>query len=172
MLAGSDAFYTVLQQVRDVNATALVNTLGGAPARVGIVPGAIAWDECETCGVLALSLVRTFLSDEFPVETAESLSTGSLQGALLCADMVLQVVRCAPQPDGVTAVAPAVAALDFAGRVIVQDAYTVVCTTLSTLNGLLSTGDIEDFLMRPLAVMGPEGACVGSELSFAVAVMR
>jgi hypothetical protein len=171
MLAGADAFYTVLTRVRDAMALALVNTPGGKPARVATVPGAIAWDECDSCGLLALALIRTYLSDDFPIELAQAASLSSTQGAWLCADMVVQVVRCAPQPVG-DSLAPSSDALEQAARIVGADAYTAVCTVVGALQTMATANDIVDFLMRPQNIMGPEGACVGTELSFTVAVMR
>lgn len=171
MLNTSIGFYTVLTQVRDAAVTALVSTPGGKPARVGVVPGAIAWDDCDTCGLLALALVRVFLTDEFPVELSEPASVSATQGALLCADMAVQLVRCAPQPQG-TDQSPSVDALDATAQVVGVDAYTIECSTLDTLDKLMRNDSIADFMMKPLVVVGPEGACVGCELSFTVAVIR
>jgi hypothetical protein len=171
MLSGSAAFYTILAQVRDALSLALVNTAGGKPKRVSIVPGAIAWDDCDTCGLLALALVRTYLSDEFPLESSAPASVSGTQGALLCADFAVQSIRCAPQPQG-TDLAPSVDALDLAGQIITADAYTLECTTLATLDTLLHSDGILDYLMRPITTVGPEGACVGTELGFTVAVIR
>jgi hypothetical protein len=171
MLSGPTAFYTIIAAVRDANKLALANTVGGAPERVGVVPGAIAWDECDTCGVLALALVRTYLSDEFPIESSAPATISGTQGALLCADFVVQSVRCAPTPQG-TSDAPSVDALDAAGQVVNADAYALTCSTLEALMTLYAADSIVDYLMRPATIVGPEGACVGTELTFSVAVIR
>jgi hypothetical protein len=115
VLYGDDAFYTLLTRVRDANATALTNTIGGAPSRIGIVPGAIAWDDCDcgAGGLLALGTVRTYLSDEFPNELSEVTGGGS--GVLICGDFSVQAIRCAPSPS-TSGDAPSVDALDRSAR--------------------------------------------------------
>lgn len=171
MLYGSQAFNTILAAVRDALTVAMGNTIGGAPKRIGIVPGAIAWDDCDTCGLLALSLVRTYLSDDFPIESAAPMSVSGTQGALLCADFAVQSIRCAPLAQG-NALSPDVDALEASAQIVNADAYTLECTTLNTLMTMMHSDDIADFLMRPLTTVGPEGACVGCELGFTVAVIR
>lgn len=171
MLAGQDAFFTVLSRVRDDVALALANTPGGKPARVAVMPGMIAWDDCDTCGLLALSLLRTYLSDEFPIESAAPASVANTQGALLCADMTLQIIRCAPTPQGAE-LAPEIDALENTARIINADAYATLCTTLTTLGSLAQSDDILDYLVRPQNMVGPDGACVGSEFNFTVSVIR
>jgi hypothetical protein len=161
-------FYEVLTRLKDANADALRNTFGGAPARAAVVPGAIAWDDCDQCGLLALSSLRNFLSDQFPLEVTVTTAD---QGAVLCSDMALQVIRCAPQPQN-NDTAPSVAALEASSRAVNEDAVAVMCATVDELNKLAASGDIYDFMIRQQPYVGPAGACVGSELSFVVGVTR
>ncbi len=126
-------FYAVLGRIRDANVVALRN-IGNAPTRVGVVPGAIAWDDCDP-------------------------------------DMVVQIVRCAPEPQG-GETAPSVAALEASAREVIADATAVMCATIDVLNALSTSGDIYDFMMRGQMFVGPAGACVGSELQFVVGVIR
>jgi hypothetical protein len=123
VLYGDDAFYTLLTRVRDANATALTNTIGGAPSRIGIVPGAIAWDDCDcgAGGLLALGTVRTYLSDEFPNELSEVTGGGS--GVLICGDFSVQAIRCAPSPS-TSGDAPSVDARDRSACVGSELAFT------------------------------------------------
>ncbi|HEX9248497.1 MAG TPA: hypothetical protein VF856_03310 [Gemmatimonadaceae bacterium] len=160
-------FYAVLGRIRDANVVALRN-IGNAPTRVGVVPGAIAWDDCDQCGLLALASARNFLSDQFPIELTVTTAD---QGAVLCADMVVQIVRCAPEPQG-GETAPSVAALEASAREVIADATAVMCATIDVLNALSTSGDIYDFMMRGQMFVGPAGACVGSELQFVVGVIR
>jgi hypothetical protein len=168
MLSGSLAAYTILAAVRDACVTALSSN---APARVSIVPGAIAWDNCDDCGVLALASTRNYLSDQFPNETVANTAIGPMPGAILCTDMVVQIIRCAPQPQQ-NQLAPSVSALDASAQVVIADAVVVLCTVIATLTTMQVNGDIEDFLIRQQPFVGPEGACVGSELQFVVGVIR
>jgi hypothetical protein len=170
MLYGPTAFWTVLTTVRDACVGALRDA-GDAPSRVAVVPGAIAWDDCNDCGLLALASTRNFLSDQFPSEVASMTMVNDTQGSLLCADMAVQIIRCAPQPEG-NALAPTPAALEASAKLVVADAYAVMCGTIDALTKTFVAGDIVDYMVRQQVFVGPSGACVGSELSFVVAVIR
>jgi hypothetical protein len=168
-LSGYGAFWTVLQTIRDANVAELRTTLAGVPARVGIVPGAIAWDDCgDSCGQLALAVSRYFLSDQFPFEA----TTSAVQpGAIIGADVNVQLTRCAPSPQG-NELAPTVTALEASARTVLDDAQAILCSTVTALQDLLDRTLIMDYLVRQQPVMGPEGGCVGSELLVAVGLSR
>lgn len=167
MLVGYDAFYIILGRVRDAIVAELQNNpTSDPPARVGIVPGAIAWDGCTDCGQLALSSFRYYLTDSLPSEVGGSDISS---GGFLAADLVAQIIRCAPQPTG-SSLAPSVAALDTSARVTLNDAFSLDCATRTALAVMYNSGDIMTYVMRPVTFVGPEGACVGSELLFSVAI--
>jgi hypothetical protein len=167
MLRGYGAAYTVMQRCRDAIMVELEQR-NQKPARVGIVPGAIAWDECDQCGLLALSSTRNYLTDEFPIEVA---TTFQKQGAFLGIDLAIQLIRCAPTPQG-TATAPSEQALDETAKLINDDAWSVMCATTTVLQTMLDANELIDYMVRQQIFMGPEGACVGSELQAAIAVAR
>lgn len=170
MLRGYGAFYAIMTLTRDAILVELQER-NATPARSGIVPGAIAWDECDQCGLLALSGTRFYLTDSFPIEVATTEQTGSRGGAWLGGDLVTQLIRCAPQPQG-SGQAPSTSALDATAQLVLDDAYSVLCATTTTLQALYDQNLIIDYLVRQQMFIGPEGACVGSELSYAVGVMR
>jgi hypothetical protein len=169
LLTGDGGFTQILATIRDACADALSDSR--SISRVVIMPGAIAWDFCETyCGLLALSLNRMFYTDDFPIEiAATSLSPGRAHGTILAADMVLQAVRCAPNPEAGD-LAPTVSELESSSQLILDDAWTIFCTTSNTLADLEERGQILHHMIRQLTTVGPEGACVGSELSFVVGI--
>lgn len=169
-LHGYDAFHTILTRLRDAVTLELQNR-NALPKRTAILTGAIAWDECENCGLFALSAQRHYLSDTFPIEEVQVpvASIGPYQGAFLGCDMALQIVRCSPQPQG-RDLAPSVEALDRSAQTIFNDAFTLLCVTTTQLQLMKKNNDIEDYLIRQCVYAGPEGACVGSELTFAVGV--
>lgn len=167
MLRGYGGFYTVLTTVRDATITEF-QRIGALPKRVGVVPGAIAWDGCEQCGLLALAAQRYYLTDQFPIEVA---TTDMKQGAFVAADLVTQIIRCAPTGQN-NDLAPSVEALDASAKQVLDDAYAVLCATTTELDVLLGDNSIVDYMVRQQIFMGPEGMCVGSELSYAVALMR
>jgi hypothetical protein len=150
---------------------ASLRTTTTVPARVGIVPGAIAWDGCDQCGQLALAATRPYLSDQFPIEAVVTSTMGPQPGAILCNDMVVQIIRCAPEPQG-NELAPTVEALDASAQVVTADAYAVMCATVDVLSTMETAGEILDFMVRQQVYVGPQGACVGSELQFVVGVIR
>lgn len=170
MLSGPGAFFSVLTTVRDVCVAALRDA-GDVPKRVAIMPGAIAWDGCDQCGLLALASMRNFLSDQFPQEVTSPMMVSDTPGAILCADMAVQIIRCAPEPIG-DALAPTTAALEASARQVIADGYAVMCATVDALTTLLTNGSIVDYMVRQQFFVGPAGACVGSELAFTVGVIR
>jgi hypothetical protein len=165
---GYGAFQGILEQVESAVIAELRNTSASPPARISLVPGAIAWDECDQCGLLALAVSRIYLSDNFPME-----STGMVPapGAFLVAECVVQLIRCAPVPQG-NDLAPSVAALEASAKTVLDDAQAVMCSTINRLQDLQDNYQIVDFLVRHQSFMGPEGACVGSELLFVVGINR
>lgn len=167
MLRGYGAFYTVLKTVRDAIVVELQKQQA-KPERVSIVPGAIAWDECDQCGLLALTSSRFYLTDTFPIDV---VTTEMKQGAFLAADLMVQIIRCAPTAQDTNS-APSVEALDNSAQQVLDDAFAVLCTTHTTLHTLLDTNQIVDYMMRQQLFVGPAGACVGSETIFTVAINR
>lgn len=148
----------------------LMSTPGGKPARVGMVPAAIAWDECDTCGLLALSVNRFFLSDQFPIEAT---TADKCEGSVLAADLVMQIIRCVPQPgDGGRDLAPTVDALNSSAISSIADAEAVMCATVETMRDLYLSNEIVEYMVRQQIFVGPEGACVGSELQFIIGFQR
>jgi hypothetical protein len=170
MLAGYGAAYTVLATVRDA-IVAELNTRSALPGRVGIVPGAIAWDECsgisDQCGQLALSCSRFFFTDQFPLEVT---STDQLQGSVLALDFTAQLIRCAPLPQD-QSLSPSSSTLDASSQEVLNDMYTLVCAVPTALQSLWPA-NIVDFMLRQTIQVGPEGGCVGCELTFVVGISR
>jgi hypothetical protein len=168
LVNGPTIFYQVLAQLRD-DLIAEFTTANAAFARMGIVPGAIAWDECDQCGLLALAATRQFLSSDPPTEDPQPM-TGYLV-PYLCADLAIQAIRCVPTVNDV-GTAPSVSALDASAQRINADAVIVMCTVVDTLTKLETNEDIVMWGVRQQLFMGPEGACGGSELDVWVAESR
>ena len=61
MISGPGKWYTVAETLRQAVHTELTTT----PQRSGVVPGQIAWDECD-CGLLAVSVAQIYLTETFP----------------------------------------------------------------------------------------------------------
>jgi hypothetical protein len=135
-------------------------------ARACVVPGAaIAWDDC--CGQLAVAVSRTYLSDNFPLEFAagpQQLGAGSPCGpAWLVAELAVQVVRCAPTLDD-AGNPPSCIALDTSAQETLADAWLVRRAVTCRLAQLADVDQLVDYRVGAQLLLGPEGACVGSQL--------
>jgi hypothetical protein len=172
-LRGYGATYTILDACRTAIITELSNRTGADVAHANILTGAIAWDECDgtQCGQLALSAQRHYFSDTIPIEVVQVVMATYGGGAFLTTDCAVQLIRCAPVPQG-RAVKPADSALDASAHQVLDDGYSLLCAVTTQLQYMKDTDQIVDYLIRQLAFAGPEGACVGSELTFAVGVNR
>lgn len=165
LITGPLKWYTVAETIRSTVDAALTEK----PARSGVVPGAIAWDECD-CGLLAVSVARVYLSDTFPQQV--SVKTGACDATLEVGEFVVQLIRCAPNPPSLEAMAPTVAELDASAQEILQDAYELLKAVSVKLCEMNADREIRDFFVNPLVAQGPSGGCVGNELRFLVALAR
>lgn len=160
ILTGPLKWYTVCSGL----CTAVYNGLSETPARACVVPGAIAWDAGE-CGLLAVSLVQVNPSNEFPI--TETASLGNCTPALEVAEIVLQVMRCAPgigeASDQLGGLAPSCDDLDASAQVTTADAHEILVAATTYLNGLRYDLEVIDWLPGSVATVGPEGGVVGNE---------
>lgn len=164
-------FYDVPHILLSEISAAIATTIGGPLVRECVVPAAIAWDECE-CGALYISVNKWFLSETFPINAQGSdPRTTPCELPWLVGEIVIQIMRCAPQPQG-REVAPSCAALDNTAKITTVDAYTTLTTALRTLCELKALDRIVDFSLGEQTASGPEGACVGSELRVFVGIQR
>lgn len=157
-------FYDAAKSIQQAVDAALSNQV----ERSGVVPGSIAWDDCS-CGLLAVSIGRTYLSDEFPFE--KDTVTGNCQAAWEVAEFVVQVIRCAPSPaDG--QVAPEEDDLDTAAQVMAADSAQTLDALASWVCSHKTASDIIDGIILSVEPQGPDGSCVGSEFRVRVAFPR
>jgi hypothetical protein len=165
MIAGPLKWYTVAAALEQAVYAELTET----PARHGVVPGAIAWDECD-CGMLAVSVGQIYLTEQFP-DPAQRRAGNACDAPCEAAEIIVQVVRCAPNPDD-QGNPPTTTALDTAARTVLQDAYEMMRALSVTLCQMNEARDISDFILRPLNPQGPSGGCVGNEVRAMVSLMR
>lgn len=166
MISGELKWYLVAAALRD----AVYAELTTKPDRAGVVPAAIAWDECD-CGILAVSVARVYLSDVFPDELTTRAAASGCDPAWEVAEIVIQIIRCAPSPEG-DRFAPTVAALDASAQEVARDAYETLLSASVKLCQMRDARDIVDFLISPQVAQGPSGGCVGTELRVLVALPR
>lgn len=165
MITGPLKWYTVATRIRD----AAYVELTVKPDRSGVVPGAIAWDECD-CGLLAVSLNQIFLSDSFPAQLTTRAGV-RCDAAWDVGEFVVQAVRCAPGPSG-QSLAPTVAELDASAQLVQRDAYELLKAVSELLCTMTDASEIVDFLLLPDTAQGPGGGCVGNEVRAFVALPR
>lgn len=168
LISGVLRWYTVAEALRAAAYTAMAGSPVGPPDRSCVVPGAIAWDECD-CGLLAVSVARTHYSDGFPVEQTEKVGAGSCRPAWDVAEIVIQAIRCAPSPQGQDLFVSC-AALDASAREVATDAAVVKSAVSLKLCQMEDGNQIIDYLVQAQTVQGPQGGCVGSELRVLVAL--
>lgn len=146
----------------------LAGTIAGRPNRACVVPGAIAWDQCD-CGLLAVSHNRWFLSDNFPLETGPGTKTTPCELGVLVVEMSIQIIRCVPSPTGTSLSVPC-SKLNTASQVLVQDAYVTLKAARRILCELKDDGTILDYTFNEQTALGPEGGCAGTDLRALVAI--
>lgn len=165
LITGPLKWYTVAETLR----AEIDSELTVKPTRSGVVPGAIAWDECD-CGLLAVSVARVYLSDTFPQPL--NVKVGACDATLEVGEFVAQLIRCAPNPPGLEDLSPTVADLDLSAQEILRDAYELLKAVSVKLCEMNRDREIPDFFVNPLTAQGPSGGCVGNELRFLVALAR
>lgn len=164
MITGPLKWYTVASAIEQ----AVYAELTTKPDRHSVVPGAIAWDECD-CGLLAVSVARIFLTETFPDELSRRIGN-ACDAPWEVAEVVIQVVRCAPNPDDIDP--PTTAELAASAQEVLRDAYQMLKAVSVKLCEMNRDREISDFMVRPLTAQGPSGGCVGNELRAYVALGR
>ncbi|MFD8226844.1 hypothetical protein ACFV16_22030 [Streptomyces massasporeus] len=165
MIEGPARWYTVGQNL----VSAVRMGLSSKPKRAGQVPGDIAWDSCDCGGMLAVSMTRLYLSEEFP-EESEAVN-GACQPPYEVGQFTVAVVRCAPNPDG-SETAPRADELDTAAGLLLQDATEMLDAVSALMCRLRHDDQVLDYLITPAEPVGPEGGCVGVNLTVRVGLIR
>lgn len=165
MITGPDRWYTVgaylVASVKDGLSTPV--------SRYGQVPGEVAWDECCD-GLLAVTVTRVFLSEEFPIETEAPFGV-LCQAPYEVADFIVTVLRCVPNPSGDGA-PPSAADLDASAAQLLRDISESMNALSATLCSLKTSDIISDYMVTPAEPQGPEGGCVGFNLRIPVSLER
>lgn len=166
MISGPTRWYQVGAQL----VTAVQAALSSPVGRAGQVPGEIAWDDCQCDGLLAVAVPRVFLAETFPAE-AEAPVSSSCQPPFEIAEFTVAVLRCAPQPEGQD-LSPTPAALDASAGLLLQDLAETMDALAAVLCTLRNADSISDYLITPGEAAGPQGACVGFNLTVHVGLER
>lgn len=166
MITGTARWYTIGSRLVD----AAYDGLSSKPGRKGMVPGEIAWDACDCGGMLAVTVPRIFLSEEFP-EQADAVVGVRCQAPYEVGEFTVSVVRCVPQPSG-SEPAPPAADLDASAGLLLQDTAEVMDAVAKALCVMHDGDDIADYLINPAESAGPEGACGGFTLRVLISLVR
>lgn len=159
MTALYDVATTLVTKVRDALQEA------GTPVNFAAVyPAMIPWDACE-CGTLAVAVQRQYPTANFP--TVTDTDQIGCYGGFFAADLIVQVLRCAPGPEGRSTSASA-AALEAAALLSIRDAVVVLSTVPCVLDELVNSDTIVQYAVRPQVFAGPAGGCVGSATGLTV----
>lgn len=164
MFSGPTKFYQVAAGILAAVDAAVTTQL----ERKGIVPGAIAWDECA-CGMLAISIGQAYVSEEFP-EPAGSAVGNACDAPLEVVEIIIQVIRCAPLPTN-SGMSPTVQAQDSAALIMARDQQE---TLQGVTQWICDNRDINimDGLPMPSVPQGPDGDCVGIEQRCLISLLR
>lgn len=125
-------------------------------AREYVVPGQLAWDECE-CGLLAIEWLSAPYSFGLP-NTRQALADGCKP--LLALQIQVTVLRCAPSP-GTHGEPPSPEALAAAAETNLDDLEAVLIGTATAVKTLEETNVIVQYALNAPTPAGPEGGCVG-----------
>jgi hypothetical protein len=167
VLTGSLAFYVIANNLIRSIRSRLESEGAEKFGRVGVVNGAISWDEPE-CGLLVIAPVRTFIAEMFP----EPANVAQVCDApYIVTEYAIQAIRCAPSGDE-SGNPPSVEALDRSAQIVIRDATVVLAESARYLCGLKDDDDISDYLTGPSVYVGPQGGAVGSEVHVNVALLR
>lgn len=166
MISGQDRWYTVGRRMVDAVRTGLTASV----ARAGLVPGEIVWDACSCDGALYVSTPRVFYSEAFP-EPEEAPVSARCRAPYEVAEFTVAVVRCAPTGDPAQN-EPTADELDTAAGVLLQDAVNVLEALMALMCRMQDADEISDYLVSPAESNGPQGDCVGVDVTVRVALER
>lgn len=156
------AVYGVASDLLTCASARLALTPAGLPARVGVVAGQVAWDDCECPGgMLAVTAESMFPTRNFPTPDTQVPRCGQGLTAVVYG---IWVLRCAPGAPG-RDMAPTVEQLDATARVVYEDAYAVWRGVLCCLAEM---SDELESVTSGTTFVGPEGSCAGSVLRVTV----
>lgn len=167
MTAPYRLLYDVATALRQEAERRLASTVGGRPDRSCVVPGAVAWDACE-CGQLSVSVIQSWPAVAFPGDPQTGSATlSACQAPYLVADLLVQVARCAPNPDGSGSVS--CPALERGALIVAEDGAAIREACFCGLQFLKDRDD--DFIVRGQITVGPEGGCMGVEQRVTIGIL-
>lgn len=147
----------------------------GCPCRACVIPGAPAWDSCDSAcsgepgGQLTVNFSLLYPSSAFPQADREVRGLrGCAPPPTTALELVITLLRCAPGPT-TNGCPPPCEELEAAARVLSVDAATVYNALMCCLPHTAGRRG-RRFVMGQQRVLGPQGGCVGIEQRVTVAL--
>lgn len=134
-----------------------------------MVPGDIAWDECD-CGQLAQTVTAITPSNTFPQVATDSGITPCGPNQLIVA-VTLSLVRCVVGPDD-SGHAPSCASLLGGALQIERDRFIARTELRCYLKNLYDTHLLTGFTVGAAATVGPNGLCAGIEIGYSFGLVN
>lgn len=158
-VAGSDLtlYQCAVALLTNVRAQLAV-TAAGVPedARVCVVPGQLAWDDCE-CGLIAVEWLGNAFSNSLPTPRQESEDGCN---TMLMMTFRVTALRCAPGVDQ-SGRPPTCAALDATAQIQFIDSLAVTRGVSFAAKSLEDSNVVLAYSFGGAVPTGPQGRCVG-----------
>lgn len=160
---GADPAYDIATAILNCAWFAVDNTGDLTIQRKCVVPGEVAWDNCQ-CGQLVVSEERRYGSREFPLE--EVTSEAECGEPYLVVVLHVNLTRCVPTMDQ-NGNPPACDALDTAARQLMRDKRNIRSAVMCCLTQIYDASGslLMAFQLGGHETIGPEGMCAGSDLT-------
>ncbi len=156
--------WEILELIRDCALNGVDHVAPHAINRVCIVPGEIAWDECD-CGQLVVSSQRRYPSSSFPTESIDSAAECGEPWIIM--DIAVSLARCVPIPDE-NGNPPLCADLQAAAQQLERDKGMLRKAIGCCLDVAYNEHQIEAYELRDQIDTGPQGGCVETRLNLVV----
>lgn len=160
--------FAVVTGVGECAVAELARTEAGMPKRVCLaVPGDIAWDNCH-CGQFVQSISTEVPSENFPFPATDRRST-ACGPAFLVVTVTASIQRCVETFDRNGKVVDC-DVLFAAARRLEDDRTALRYGITCCLRELRRTNRITDYAVGAATAVGPNGGCVGVDLTYQFAV--
>ena len=159
--------------INDVTAALLAGVLAElvavgaeAPDRACVVPGDLAWDECE-CGLLAVRWTGNSYGQTVTSNAADIDGGCGLPYVNVGINVVLLRCVAGPQTGGDP---PTCEQLSTAAAILHRDVFAMEKAIATVVVDLLDSGAIIGFALNGQSPTGPQGNCVGTSYNLTVGI--
>ena len=156
--------WEVATLLRDCTLNAVVHTAPWEIARVCVVPGEIAWDDCQ-CGQIAVAELRRYPSMSFPAEEVNSEDDCGMPWIVVV--YTVSLARCAPMPDQ-NGNPPECSAMETAAQQLMDDMLKMQRGIQCCLDTAYNTHTIAAWQIGAQEISGPAGACIETNMQVLV----